>query len=144
MKCGEVLDGGLLSRDPCDFKECLAHLVNQRLMRITVTPSPTPARSLLHFVIFHRLWEEKDPQVATQFKRGNAGEGVCLICVRLCACVHVHVNERGRPGSRLVHIKMMFCNTLMTHLLNDALYEHSLKRNLILYISVCTQVFGSA
>lgn len=59
VKCGEVLDGGLLSRDPCDFKERLAHLVNQRLMRITVTRPPSPLHHpkphlLLHFVIFHR------------------------------------------------------------------------------------------
>lgn len=99
MKCGEVLYGGLLSHDPYNFKECLAHLVNQRLMRIIVTslPSanttqnPTLASSSLSFLT-GGSWEDKDPQVATQYMEGNVGEGVRFVFVLL---VHMIMSMRG-------------------------------------------------
>lgn len=130
MKCGEVLDGGLLSRDPCDFKERLAHLVNQRLMRITTqTPSII---ALCHFsqevhgkIRILRLppssWDEMWGKVCVWF-----------LCMCLCVCF----NERGKLG---------LCETFiyMTDMFNDALYQHSLKSNLISFIKVCLQTLGS-
>ena len=90
MKCGEVLDGGLLSRDPCDFKECLAHLVNQRLMRITVNPplcyappitppQPGPYCTLSFFT--GGSWEDRDPQVDTQCLVGKVCVGFSCVCI---------------------------------------------------------------
>lgn len=101
MKCGEVLDGGLLSCDPCDFKERPAHLINQMLMlspTLTVTPPKTPPYPGPYCTLSFFTggsWQDNNHWGCQPFQDNKCCKGVCLICVHAYTCSHEFASMDG-------------------------------------------------